>query len=68
MNHVRIERYSNRYGFFYNLSALKEPLRSHGGISEQRVPFMLNRPTTGLKEEGQLRNFDIFDAALNHVS
>ena len=52
----------------HNLSALKEPLRSHGGISEQRVPFMLNRPTTGLKEEGQLRNFDIFDAALNHVS
>ncbi len=52
----------------HNLSALKEPLRSHGGISEQRVPFMLNRSTTGLKEEGQLRNFDIFDAALNHVS
>jgi phosphonoacetate hydrolase len=50
----------------HDLSGLTEALRSHGGISEQRVPFLINRPTTALSEG--LRNFDIFDAAINHVS
>ena len=50
----------------HDLSGLKEPLRSHGGLSEQRVPLILSRPVRGL--EGQnLRNFDIFDVALNHT-
>ena len=49
----------------HDLSGLTEPLRSHGGISEQRVPFLLNRPT---RLPDGLRNFDIFDAAINHVS
>jgi phosphonoacetate hydrolase len=51
----------------HDMSALTEPLRSHGGLSEQRVPFLLNRPTTGLSPDRQLRNFDIIDVALNHV-
>ena len=51
----------------HDLSALTEPLRSHGGLSEQRVPFLLNRPTTDLSPDRRLRNFDIIDVALNHV-
>ena len=46
-------------------------LRSHGGLGEQRVPFMLSRPLTAeyqsRAEAGGLRNFDIFDFALNGV-
>jgi phosphonoacetate hydrolase len=52
----------------HDLSGLDAPLRSHGGLSEQEVPFVLNRPTPGLPTGGRLRNFDIFDAALNRVS
>jgi len=51
----------------HDMSALSEPLRSHGGLSEQRVPFLLNRPTTNLSPDRILRNFDIIDVALNHV-
>ena len=51
----------------HDLSRLTAPLRSHGAISEQRVPFILNRPTPGLPPEKRLRNFDIFQAALNHA-
>ncbi|MFT6557342.1 phosphonoacetate hydrolase [Sneathiella sp.] len=51
----------------HDLSALKEPLRSHGGISEQRVPLLCNKPVVGLEEGRALRNFDIFDLALNHA-
>lgn len=49
----------------HDLSALQAPLRSHGGLSEQRVPLLLNRPTPGLAPGRQLRNFDAFDLALN---
>ncbi|MGH8733373.1 MAG: phosphonoacetate hydrolase, partial [Burkholderiales bacterium] len=48
----------------HDLSGLDAPLRSHGGLSEQRVPFVLNRPAQ-LPEGARLRNYDIFDAALN---
>lgn len=50
----------------HDLSALTEPLRSHGGISEQRVPLLMNRPTD-LPGGQPLRNFDAFDLALNHA-
>jgi phosphonoacetate hydrolase len=50
----------------HDLSGLKEPLRSHGGIAEQDVPFIVNHPTA-LPATPGLRNFDIFDAVLNHV-
>jgi phosphonoacetate hydrolase len=49
----------------HDLSGLKEPLRSHGGTSEQKVPFLINRPTPELPPGRALRNFDIFDVALN---
>src|SRR5262249_41064383 len=44
-------------------------LRSHGGLSEQPVPFMLSRPLNAayrtVATSRRLRNFDIFDFALN---
>jgi len=47
-------------------------LRSHGGLGEQRVPFIVSRPLTSeyqrLAETRPLRNFDIFDFALNGVT
>jgi phosphonoacetate hydrolase len=51
----------------HDLSGLTEPLRSHGGISEQRVPLVFNRKLKGLPGGRRLRNFDIFDLALNYV-
>jgi len=51
----------------HDLSGLDVPLRSHGGLSEQTVPLILNRPTPGLAADTRLRNFDIFDVALNRA-
>jgi phosphonoacetate hydrolase len=50
----------------HDLSGLTEPLRSHGGLTEQMVPMIANRKVT-VPAGHQLRNFDIFDIALNHV-
>ncbi|MCL4744068.1 MAG: phosphonoacetate hydrolase [Burkholderiaceae bacterium] len=51
----------------HDLSALDAPLRSHGGVSEQRVPLILNRRIEGLDPQKRWRNFDAFDLALNHA-
>lgn len=51
----------------HDLSGLDAPLRSHGGISEQTVPLIFNRRTGGIPGKPRLRNFDIFDVALNHL-
>jgi phosphonoacetate hydrolase len=51
----------------HDLSALEVPLRSHGGVSEQRVPLICNRPVTGIAPNRRLRNFDALDLALNHA-
>jgi len=51
----------------HDLSGLDVPLRSHGGVSEQRVPLVLNRPITGLDPQRRWRNFDAFDLALNRA-
>ena len=56
----------------HDLHAVQDrPLRTHGGFSEQRVPFLISRP---LDEAGRqwasrnrLHNYDIFYAILNHV-
>lgn len=44
-------------------------LRSHGGISEQAVPLILSRPLNKkyrqIAETRRLRNFDVFELALN---
>lgn len=51
----------------HDLSQLDLPLRSHGGISETRVPLILNRRIEGLDGNRRWRNFDAFDLALNHA-
>ena len=51
----------------HDLSGLDAPLRSHGGISEQRVPLIVNRPLPGLDTTRRFRNFDAFDLALNYA-
>jgi len=51
----------------HDLSGLDAPLRSHGGVSEQKVPLIVNRPTPGLDRQRRWRNFDAFDLVLNWV-
>lgn len=41
----------------HDLAALNEPLRSHGGLTEQVVPFIVNR-VIDLPSKPVLRNFD----------
>jgi phosphonoacetate hydrolase len=43
----------------HDLAALKEPLRSHGGLTEQEVPFIVNK-VMDLPSAPELRNFDAF--------
>lgn len=52
----------------HDLSGLTEPLRSHGGISEQKVPLLCNRKLAGEAGTRRWRNFDAFDLALNLVA
>ena len=47
----------------HDLAALDVPLRSHGGLSEQLVPFIVNRPLNALAEAPVLRNFDVINIA-----
>lgn len=47
----------------HDLAALDVPLRSHGGLTEQVVPFIVNRPMPSLAAAPALRNFDIFNVA-----
>jgi phosphonoacetate hydrolase len=43
----------------HDISGFKEPLRSHGGLTEQRVPVLVNRPVE-LPAGHRLRNFDAY--------
>ena len=54
----------------HDLSGLNDtPLRSHGGLTEQQVPFILSQPISEAyarrARTEQVRNFDILDYALN---
>jgi phosphonoacetate hydrolase len=54
----------------HDLSALGgSRLRSHGGLSEQKVPFILSQPLNyhyiKISQSRRIRNFDIFDFAIN---
>ncbi len=51
----------------HDLAALKEPLRSHGGLSEQEVPFIVNR-VLDMPGAPSLRNFDAFFYATTAAS
>jgi phosphonoacetate hydrolase len=56
----------------HDLSQLAgQRLRSHGGTSEQQVPFIVSHPVSRAFTEGAaggLRNFYIFDYAINGVT
>ena len=56
----------------HNLSAIEgHALRTHGGIAESRIPFILNYPLNetyaARAARGGLKNFHIFDFAINGV-
>ncbi len=44
----------------HDLSSLKEPLRSHGGLHEREVPFILNSTKSDITNQGQIYNYDAF--------
>ena len=49
----------------HDLSGLNEPLRSHGGLTEQTIPVIVNRKTQNLPIP--LRNFDAFLIGCNCI-
>jgi phosphonoacetate hydrolase len=49
----------------HDLSGLNEPLRSHGGLTEQPIPVIVNRKTQNLPKP--LRNFDAFFIGCNCI-
>jgi phosphonoacetate hydrolase len=50
----------------HDLSGLDAPLRSHGGLSEQEIPFITNRKMIDAPKH--LRNFDAFFVGCNHLA
>lgn len=51
----------------HDLSGLTVPLRSHGGMTEQQVPVIVNRRLKALPAGYRLRNFSAFDLACNYA-
>jgi phosphonoacetate hydrolase len=51
----------------HDLSGLDEPLRSHGGLTEQVVPMIANR-RLAVPAGHVPRNFDVFEIACNGVA
>ena len=49
----------------HDLSGLNEPLRSHGGLTEQEIPVIANRKFKNAP--AQLRNFDAFALGCNNI-
>ncbi|NKB66987.1 MAG: phosphonoacetate hydrolase [Candidatus Latescibacteria bacterium] len=56
---------------WHDLTAVEEGLRSHGGLHEGIVPLLVNRPLKApyrqRLENGQLRNYDLFDLLFNGI-
>ena len=51
----------------HDLTKLKEPLRTHGGMGESDILIFLSKKIDqSYKSKGTLRNYDIFDLALNY--
>lgn len=49
----------------HDLSVLRAPLRSHGGLAEREVPLLFNQPPPDGESAGRLRNYDAFWIGLN---
>ena len=56
---------------WHDLSSVGSGLRSHGGLHEATVPFIVNRPLKSRFRErlagNRMRNFDLFDVLCNGV-
>ena len=48
----------------HDLSGLNEPLRSHGGLHEREVPFIVNKKINQIDSTKQLYNYDAFYYAI----
>ena len=48
----------------HDLSKLKEPLRSHGGLHEREVPFISNKKIDNIDNIDKLNNYDAFYYAI----
>ena len=48
----------------HDLSGLNEPLRSHGGLHEREVPFIINKKINQIDSTKQLYNYDAFYYAI----
>ena len=48
----------------HDLSKLKEPLRSHGGLHEREVPFISNKKINSFLSNEKLNNYDAFYYAI----
>lgn len=57
---------------WHDLSEVSQGLRSHGGLHEQEVPFLINRPLDPAYAEklrrGDLNNYDMLDFLCNGVT
>ena len=49
----------------HDLSKLKEPLRSHGGLHEREVPFISNKKINLIDANVKLNNYDAFYYAIS---
>ncbi len=56
---------------WHDLSSVKKGLRSHGGLHEREVPFIINRPLNSdyadRLKTGSINNYDILDFLCNGV-
>jgi phosphonoacetate hydrolase len=48
----------------HDLTGLNEPLRSHGGLHEREVPFIVNKKMSQIDSNKQLYNYDAFYYAI----
>ncbi len=48
----------------HDFSGLNEPLRSHGGLHEREVPFIVNKKINQIDSNNQLYNYDAFYYAI----
>jgi phosphonoacetate hydrolase len=51
----------------HDLSQLKEPLRSHGGVCDRNIPLVFSQKVSASSAR-PLHNYDLFDLALNHTA
>ncbi|MBT3807296.1 MAG: phosphonoacetate hydrolase [Desulfobacula sp.] len=52
----------------HDLSKLKGPLRSHGGLTETTVPFVLSETVDEDKQKKSVKNWELFDYLINRCN